>query len=134
MGRTSAGKRRKGLRDATPEASPVYRHVELACQIPFFRDRQIPPPPDLSRAQTFVANCDPAAISDSRGTQLARIQSLADASASTEQACPSCAPPEIKPAANKIKVAALATLMYQADLAGSEWAKQFIYGPPNRLF
>ena len=62
--------------------------------------------------------------------QLIQLQSLVTASASTESAWNERIPPEIAPAAGKLKVAAFASLMRQAKLGGSELLKQFVYGFP----
>ena len=84
----------------------------------------------ILRALASVAFCDPIEVSSFRGKQLARLQALALASAQAGQAWNSRIPPEISPAAGKLKITAFASLMKQANLGGEEWLKQFVYGFP----
>ena len=77
-----------------------------------------------------MGNCDPTSISPFRGRQLNRLQTLVAASASTERIWEAGSPPDISPVGGKLKIAAFASLMYQANLGGSEWGTQFVYGFP----
>ena len=121
---------RKGIRDDIRDASSVYLHVELACQLPFFVAQRIPLPPALARAQDFVAFCDPNAVSPFWGKQLTKMQDLVSSSAKAEQVWNSCTPPEIAPAAGNLNITEVASLMKQANLGGAEWLKQFVNGFP----
>ena len=74
--------------------------------------------------------CDPSAISAFWGNRLLRIKTLVEASAATDQLWDDSIPPGFRPSDGKLKIAAFASLMYQANLGGSRWVDQFAYGFP----
>ena len=128
--RTFADKQRKGICDDIHEASSVYHHVELAFQLPFFLAQEIPLPPALIRAQLFLSGCNDDRISAFWGMQILLLEKLVLASTETESRWSAQIPPAIRPAAGKVKVKAMLSLMKQANLGGQRWVKQFIFGFP----
>ena len=128
--RTFADKQRKGVCGDIPVASSVYRHVEFACQLPFFLAQEISLPAALARAQLFLSECNDSQISAFWDKRIFLLEKLVLASTETEARWAAQIPPAIRPADGEIKVTAMLPLMKQANMGGQRWMKQFISGFP----
>ena len=128
--RTFADKQRKGVCGDIPVASSVYRHVEFACQLPFFLAQAIPLPPSSTRAQLSPAECGRFGIAAFWGKQIERLEKLVVSSDPVEAIWASQIPPPILPAAGKLRASPFLSLMGRANLGGRLWMKQLIFASP----
>ena len=80
------------------------------------------------KALDLMAHTPSTRISSFWEEQLSRLENLVKDSSETQQRWNNLIPVEIKPAAGKLQLPALMSLMLQNNLGGSRWLQQFLFG------
>ena len=126
--RTYADKQRRGLQEEHTECSSIEEHVKAALKAPFFLALHTPLPSSLSKAISFVSECAPELVTSFWEKQLGELTKLASDASDTNESWKKLIPTEIRPAAGKLNLPALMSLMDQFGLGGSNWLQQFLFG------
>ena len=126
--RTYAGKQRKGIQEEHMESLSIEEHVEEALSAPFFLSLQTPLPQSITTALDFVAHTPSHEITSFWEEQLSRLQTLTLDASPTDKTWNNLIPATIRPAAGKLRLAPLMSLMAQHNMGGSIWLQQFLFG------
>ena len=128
--RLYAGKQRKGVIDEHLECLSMQEHIDKALSSPFFLSLEVPLPLSIKEAATFIKDSPPELILNFWDEQLSSLDKLIMEASSLEHSWNALIPPEIAPAAGKLKLAAFMSLALQCDCGGSAWLQQFLFGFP----
>ena len=103
-------------------------HLDAALSSPFFLSLPTPLPRSIQDDLTYVSSADPSAILSFWGDQLGRMERLASDSLSTDRAWNDLIPTTIRPAAGKLRLPPLLSLLNQRNMGGAICLQQFLFG------
>ena len=102
-------------------------HVKLAMSSPFFLSLKTPHPFSVSDSLSFSAG-SPSDLTPFWSEQLKRTKQLLMGTTPFDSDRKQLSPPEIRSATGNLQISPLMSLMYQHNMGGSAWLRQFIFG------
>ena len=106
----------------------MLEHIDEALSPPFFLSLDTPLPDSRNEARNFATSAPESEVLRFWDTQLSRMYPMEQDAISSDTECDLLIPDELKPAAGKLRLAPLMSLMYEHNLGGTAWLDQFIFG------
>ena len=126
--RSYADKQRKGLQEEHLDSLDMADHLDQALSAPFFLSLPTPLPHSLQSALDYASSTNPQTIISFWEEQLQALETMVSDARLTDLEWNRLIPGRIRPAAGKLRLAALASLTQQHNLGGPLWLQQFLFG------
>ena len=125
-----AGQQRKGIHEPLSSCKSFDRHVRASMDERFPLSISTPLPHRLRNNALFCRDTPPARLLSIWETQLSKVEKLVSSCALAQSKWDACIPPELLPAAGRLKTVAIKQLMGVCGMGGTRWLDQFAFGFP----